>query len=243
MSLASRGTKNETSKRDYYSFLQGESLGQPSSLLLFGDAKSGKTTTLADFLYRGLKEEKENALFITFADKPDHVLEKLKEFNRDFDKLAKKNRILFLDASAVPNCKEVGVCDTMSPLLERLKLALSKNDAKRVVIDGLEQIFTKVSDKKIIREAIYKIVDLLRDRRISYIIGSEKSPFLSETNLEKYLADVTIEIKAKRQNQRSCQVFQIVRIKNRQLAVARNVFEIGSDGMKVCSANSKQVLV
>lgn len=243
MSSRSRGTKNETSKRDYYSFLEGESLGEPSSLLLFGDAESGKTTALADFLYRGVKEEKENALFITFADKPDRILEKLKEFSWDFGELVKKKKIIFLDASAVPNCREIGACDTMSPLLERLKLALSKNDAKRVVIDGLEQIFTKVSDKKIIREAIYKIVDLLRDRRIPYIIGSEKSAFLSETNLEKYLADVTIEIEAKQQNRRSCQVFQVVRIKNKQLAVARNVFEIGSDGLKVCSVNSKQILV
>lgn len=227
----------------YLDFLQGGKMPREMSILFVGDARQSMLAVMAEFLDRGVSKADQTALFITFDDTPEEIIQSIKTFGWDYPKYVKEKKIVFLDASPSPDCEEIGACDTMSPLIARLKYALDQNKPHRVVIAGLHNMFNKISDKKLVREAIYRIVDILKEGGISYMISTDKSKNIRDSQLERYLAEATIELSSRKQDKQICQTIRVTRIRDREIRPMREDFEIGSSGLKICSSNTKAFLI
>ena len=186
--------KDQKLEKSWREVIDQQNSSKPLSLLLLGGTDSERSVILADFIYRGIREDERNGIFVTFKMLPAQIVSKAEKLGWNLGEDVTAGRLLFIDASPSPLCEEIGACDTMSPLLLRLRHAIRKNDAKNVVIDNLQNIFSKISDERLIREIIFRIVEMLREMKISYIISTEKSLELFEPDLDSYLADIMVEI-------------------------------------------------
>jgi len=59
-------------------------------------------------------------------------------------------------------------------LIERVKYALKKVKAKRLVMDSIDSLFSRFQNKDAIRQALYQIVAELKDLGVTALLTGEK---------------------------------------------------------------------
>jgi circadian clock protein KaiC len=118
------------------------------TLLITGSTGTGKTVFTNEFLYRGIIDHNENGVYVTFEEHPSDIIKNVRNFGWDFDILIREKKFVFVDVSPdnIPT-KETGDYD-LSVLIERIKHAIKKVNAKRVAIDALSMLFSKFSIRK-----------------------------------------------------------------------------------------------
>lgn len=174
--------------------LLGGGISEGSGLLLTGDHGSGKTIILAEFLYRGLTRYNQNGVFVSFEHDPKSIVDDLTTFGWDIEKEIKHKRLAFVDASPSPDCEEIGVCYSMTPLLARINFGIAQNGARRVALDGLSSLFQKFGDKKMIYETVVATALELKKSGITYIVSSEKMPELAKFSKVPEVFDTVVEL-------------------------------------------------
>ncbi|MGV8964261.1 MAG: circadian clock protein KaiC [Candidatus Saccharimonadaceae bacterium] len=168
------------------------------TLLITGSTGTGKTVFANEFLYRGITEYNENGVFVTFEEHPSDIIKNVRNFGWDFDALVSQKKLAFVDVS--PDNAPVIVTGEydLAVLVERIKYAIQKVSAKRVVIDSLSMLFLKFSNKDMIREVIYQICDELKNLGVTGVITAEKvggnDNTLSRYGVEEYVADGVVEL-------------------------------------------------
>jgi len=104
----------------------------------------------------------------------------------------------FVDAGAFQDVTvESGQNYDLSPLVERIKYAIKKSKAKRLVIDGLDNLFSRFQNKDAVRQTLYRIIAELKDLRVTVLMTAEKSgpeQALSRYGVEEFVADGVIEL-------------------------------------------------
>jgi circadian clock protein KaiC len=200
-------------------------------LLLIGGPGTGKTILLSEFLYQGITKFKQNGVFVTFEERPNYIVANMKSFNWDLDSLVKQEKLLFVDASPNLSCEEISDCYDLMPLIERIKYAIKKNKAERVVIDGLGSLFHKFSQKKMIRDAIYSICDELKSLGILYLISSEKSEFAPNYSVEEYVADGVIDMSRNEVQHQVERNLEVIKLRGASYISGKVTFEICSTGI------------
>ncbi|MBI9068904.1 MAG: circadian clock protein KaiC [Salinivirgaceae bacterium] len=198
ISLVSGGVeKTPTGIRGFDAVLEG-GLPKGRTLLITGSTGTGKTVFANEFLYRGIKDYNENGVYVTFEEHPADIIKNVRNFGWDLDSLIKEDKLVFVDASPDETInKEIGDYN-LSGLIERIKYAIGKVDAKRIAIDSLSMLFAKFSDKDIVRQVIFNICDELKTLGITSVITSEKTSdteiSLLRTGVEEYVVDGVVEL-------------------------------------------------
>jgi circadian clock protein KaiC len=168
------------------------------TLLIIGSTGTGKTVFTNEFLYRGIIDHNENGVYVTFEEHPNDIIKNVRNFGWDFDILIKKKKFIFVDASPdnIPT-KESGDYD-LSVLIDRIKFAIKKVNAKRVAIDAMSMLFSKFSNKEAIRDVIYHVCDELKSLGVTSVITAEKSGgeknTLSRYGVEEFVVDGVVEL-------------------------------------------------
>ena len=142
--------------------------------LLAGTSGSGKTVFVAQFLYKGIVENNENGVFVTFEETPNEIINNLSGFNWDIKNLISKKKWSFVDFSPSPTEEfESGAYD-LGAMLYRLEYAIKKIKAKRVVLDSISSLFTRYQDASMVRRELYRISRKLKDIGVTSIITAER---------------------------------------------------------------------
>ena len=74
--------------------LIGGGLPKNSSILLSGEAGTGKTIFSLQFIYSGAKDFDEAGIYVTFEEKPEELRKEASQFGWDFKKYEAKKKIV-----------------------------------------------------------------------------------------------------------------------------------------------------
>ena len=101
------------------------------AILVCGAPGTGKTIFGLQFLYKGVKEENENGLFVCVEDKTEKLKFYASEFGWDLDKLQKEKKMDFL---------KIPIDRRGFKIVDAIAEAAKKIGAKRIVVDSLSAI-------------------------------------------------------------------------------------------------------
>lgn len=200
-------------------------------VILIGGPGTGKTILLSEFIYRGITDFHQNGVFVTFEERPKYIMENLNSFGWDYEKLIRQNKLMIVDASPGPYCEEISDCYDLEPLLARIKYAVGKVHAQRVVIDGLGNLFQKFTNKKVVREMLYSVSDELKKMRISFMLSVEKPYIQDNYSVEEYVSDGVLELSRETSQNKIIRNIEVIKMRGTSFMTGKITFEIGADGI------------
>jgi KaiC/GvpD/RAD55 family RecA-like ATPase len=174
--------------------------GLPSGrvILVLGGPGTGKTIFASQFLYKGITEHNENAVFVSLDESRSHYYEEMLRFGWDFKKVEDEGKFAYLDATRLSRLaiiKEKMLKEETSSLrgkqlqvdklVEELQAKIKQVNAKRMVLDTLAALFYRFTDPIERRTAGVDLIEALSDLGVTTIVTSE----LSHIGLERSLSD------------------------------------------------------
>ena len=166
---------------------------QGSNILISGGPGTGKTIFSLQYLYNGVKQDKEMGIYFSFEEKKESLLAQAIQFEWDFEKLEKSNKVRVISIGTDDISK-----NTITDLIEIIKSL----KAKRVVIDSITTLsyitpesegvggVTEYSIKRFLYSFLAKLKEI---EDVTTLIISQKDENISNT-IAKYLCDGILNI-------------------------------------------------
>jgi circadian clock protein KaiC len=161
--------------------------------LLSGTAGSAKTVFATQFLAAGIAQSDEPGVFITFEETPEDLRRNMRGFGWDIGAWEAEHKWAFVDASPQPGDEilVIGSYD-LGALLARIEHAVRSIGAKRVALDSLGAIFTRLTDSRIVRNELLRIVSMLKNMGVTAILTAERTQEygdIARYGVEEFVAD------------------------------------------------------
>ena len=205
--------------------------------LISGGTGTGKTVILNEFIYRGITRFKENGVYVTFEEDKRDIIKNVRGFGWNYASLIAQKKLAFVDASAFRDVTiESGQDYDLSPLIERVKYALKKVKAKRLVIDCLDNLFSRFQNKDAVRQALCQIIAGLNDLGVTVLMTAEKTgpeQSLSRYGIEEFVADGVIEIALIKGQQQFLRRMFVIKLRGTDFRSGTVEFEITDQGLVV----------
>ena len=167
-------------------------------ILVLGGPGAGKTILVAQFLYKGIVDHNESAVFVSLDESPAHFYSEMLKFGWDFKKAEDEGKFLFVDATRLSRLaiiKEKMLKEETSSLrgkqlqvdklVEELQAKIKQIDAKRVGLDTLAALFYRFVDPIERRTAGVDLIEALSDLGATTVVTTE----LAHLGLERSLMD------------------------------------------------------
>ena len=129
--------------------------GRPT--LICGSAGAGKTLLAMEFLVRGATEYNEPGVFMAFEETAPELTQNVRSLGFDLDELANEKKLV-IDFVRIERSEidETGDYD-LEGLFIRLGAAIDPIDAKRVVLDTIENLFAGLQNQGILRAELRRL--------------------------------------------------------------------------------------
>ena len=165
--------------------------GRPT--LICGSAGCGKTLMSVQFLINGILQENDNGVFMSFEESSNDLTTNVNSLGFDLEKLKSENRLIVehvrVERSQV---EETGEYD-LDGLFIRLGHAIDKINAKRIVLDTIETLFSCFSNDAILRSELRRLFNWIKEKGVTAVITAEKGlETLTRQGLEEYVSDCVI---------------------------------------------------
>lgn len=158
-----------------------------NTVFVAGPAGSGKTTFGIEFLYRGVTEFNENALYVSFEEPEDAIVRNL-PFDWDLQGL--------IDDGSLNTVKYDPY--QYEDIIDLIRSNVKENNANRVVIDSLTAISLYVDNVKDVRKLILDMNEELKKQDTTTIytgeIKSGHPDEISRFGVEEFIADGVITL-------------------------------------------------
>jgi len=225
-----------TGIRGFDEILMG-GLPKGRSTLITGGTGTGKTVILNEFLYRGITQFKENGVYVTFEEDKRDIIKNVKGFGWNYASLIAQKKLAFVDVGGLREMTfESGQNYDLSPLIERVKYALKKVKAKRLVMDCLDNLFSRFQNKDVVRQALCQIITELKDLGVTVLMTAEKAgpeQGLSRYGVEEFVADGVIEIELIKGQQQFLRRMFVIKLRGTDFRSGTVEYEIGEQGLVV----------
>lgn len=146
--------------------------GRP--VLVCGPAGCGKTLLAMEFLVRGITQFDEPGVFIAFEESTDDLVANVASLGFDLAELQEQGKLVLDHVSVVGQEMEATGDWDLDGLFLRLGAALDQIDAKRIVIDTIENLFGAFSNQSILRAELRRLFTWLKDRGVTAVITGER---------------------------------------------------------------------
>lgn len=167
-------------------------------ILVLGGPGCGKTILVSQFLYKGITEYNENAVFVSLDEGKNNFYQEMLRFGWDFKKVEDEGKFAYVDATRLSRLaiiKEKMLKEETSSLrgkqlqvdklVEDLQAKIKQIDAKRVAIDTLAALFYRFTDPIERRTAGVDLIEALSDLGTTTVITTE----LGHLGLERSSSD------------------------------------------------------
>ena len=214
--------------------------GRPT--LLCGGPGCGKTIFAVEFLVHGVEKFDEAGVFISFEETPADLATNVASLGYDLNRLRATKGIavvhMHLDASET---EEVGPYN-LEGLFIRLDLAVRSVQAKRIVIDSLEVLFSRLKDATTVRSELQRLFRWLKDRDLTAIITAERGePGLTRQGLEEYVSDCVILLDQRVDSLVTTRLLRVVKYRGSGHGSDEYPFLIDEGGLSVLPMTSVQL--
>ena len=140
--------------------------------LVGGVTGSGKTVLAMQFLVEGVRQHDQAGVFVTFAEQPDKLRRFVGEFGWDVAALEAAGRWAFVDATLDAGAQAVVVGERFAfdVLVARIAAAVARVGARRVALDSLDDLFTRIDDRATVRDAVLHLVGELERMDVTTVL-------------------------------------------------------------------------
>lgn len=216
-------------------------LRQGRTTVLSGPPGSGKTTFGMQFLYSGAKDFEEPGIFVTLSQSPTEILNDLKSFGWDIEKLIEEGRMIIIDARpfkleegfiALDESLYRGENLPFMHLTQLIQSSVKRISAKRIVVDSLTVLAMQYANNFYVRQGLQGMVHMLEDQHCTSILISENADS-DKTPTEWYVASGIVLLHHVRKEDTMERAIQV--IKMRGIKHNEQIFpiKIGESGMQI----------
>jgi circadian clock protein KaiC len=248
MSESQRGSGVEKLPTGIESFDQIAEGGLPKNrtTLVSGTAGSGKTVFALQFLAAGLRDARENGVFVTFEESPADIRANMLSFGWELDAWEQDGRLAIVDASPEPGEEVIESGDyELGALLARVENAVRKVDAKRVAVDSLGAIFSQFSDQSVVRRELFRIASALKKMGVTAVMTAERTTDygpIARFGVEEFIADNVMVLRNVLEDERRRRTIEILKFRGTDHQKGEFPFTIAADqGIVVIPLSAMQL--
>jgi KaiC/GvpD/RAD55 family RecA-like ATPase len=217
-------------------------------ILTIGGPGTGKTIFASQFLYKGLKDHKENGIFVSLDEAKDHFYREMQQFGWDFRKAEEERKFAFIEAtrlSRVSMLKEElykeeskslqGPRLPIDRLIEELQNKIQSVKAERVVVDTLAALFYRIPDPVERRTAIVDLIESMSDMPVTSIITTELGHLSLKRSAveEEYLVHGVIMMQTLFQGGTTTRAIQVEKMRGAKVNPNLVPYSIDRNGIEV----------
>lgn len=207
--------------------------------LIAGSAGSGKTILGMEYLVKGATEFNENGVFMAFEETESELVSNVSSLGFRLDKLVNEKRILVDHVHIDPKEIEVTGEYDLEGLFIRLNLAIQTVNAKRVVLDTIESLFSGFSNPLILRAELRRLFTWLKEKNVTAIITGERGDnSITRQGLEEYVSDCVIVLDHRVKDESSTRRMRIVKYRGSMHGTNEYPFLIDENGFSVLPITS-----
>jgi len=175
------------------------------AISVFGGPGAGKTTFSLQFLYNGATLYDEPGIYVSLDESICDIKRNVEAFGWDFEKLEKKQKMVFLDASFFKRISDVVKVPedekkdekrySISSLRNLIDDTIQEMDAKRVVVDPMSTLIFQYPEPNERRLAVIDLITTLRSRpncTSLIVMDLRTSTMEREYQIEEFLTQGTI---------------------------------------------------
>lgn len=211
--------------------------GRPT--LVCGDAGCGKTLFAMEFLVRGATQYQEPGVFMSFEETEQELTTNVSSLGFDLTELAEQ-KLLLLEHVHVERSEieETGEYD-LEGLFIRLNLAIETINAKRLVLDTIESLFSGLPNEAVLRAELRRLFHWLKNKGVTVVITGERgNGKYTRNGLEEYVSDCVITLDHRVTNQSSTRRLRVVKYRGSSHGTNEYPFLIDSSGFSVLPITS-----
>jgi KaiC/GvpD/RAD55 family RecA-like ATPase len=158
--------------------------------VVIGSAGAGKTIFALQYLYNGIKNFKENGLYISLEEKKEKVYRHMKRFGWDFTEFEKKKKFVYMHYPAEQIEKFIEEAPYIKDTIKEKKI-------QRVVIDSATSLLLLQQDAYLRRQAFLKLISIINSWGCTVLLTSEarerRGNLTSKFDIE-FLVDAVVAI-------------------------------------------------
>src|SRR6266850_5076456 len=211
--------------------------GRPT--LVCGGPGSGKTLLALTFLVNGAVQFDEPGVLMTFEENEEEIASDVASLGFDLPELI-RTRKLAVDYVRIERSEieETGEYD-LEGLFVRLDHAIRSTDAKRIVLDTIESLFSGLGNANILRAELRRLFRWLKDKGITAVITAERGAgTLTRQGLEEYVSDAVILLDHRVTEQVSTRRLRVVKYRGSHHGTNEYPFLIDRHGLSVLPVTS-----
>ena len=211
--------------------------GRPT--LICGGAGCGKTLLAMEFLVRGATQFNEPGVFMAFEESAKDLTKNVASLGFDLkDLMARKKIVLDFVYNGDGEIESSGEFN-LDGLFIRLEQAIDSINAKRVVLDTIESLFSDLPNPIILRAELRRLFRWLKDKGVTTIITGERGDAtLTRQGLEEYVSDCVIVLDHRVSDQVSSRRLRVVKYRGSTHGTNEYPFLIDEDGISVLPVTS-----
>jgi circadian clock protein KaiC len=208
--------------------------------LVSGGPGCGKTILGMEFLLKGILNYGENGVFISFEESVDDLVRNISSLGYDIQNIIDSEQMIIDEIRFIDHeTYETGKYD-LGGLFSRIEFAVNKKNAKRIVIDGINFIFSHFKREDILRAELRRLFQFSREKNITLLVTSEKNNKndFHSFSPEEYISDCVIIMDKNIHNQISTRRIKILKYRGSDHGGNEYPFLVSSTGLSVFPVTS-----
>jgi circadian clock protein KaiC len=204
--------------------------------LVSGTSGTGKTLFAIQFLYNGIVQFDEHAVFVTFEESPTDIIQNAMSFGWHLQELIDAGKLFILDASPDPEGQDIAGDFDLSALIERIQYAIRKYKAKRVAIDSVTAIFQQYDAAGVVRREIFRMTARLKLIGVTTVMTTERideyGP-VARFGVEEFVSDNVVIVRNVLDGERRRRTLEILKLRGTSHMKGEYPFTITGDGINI----------
>jgi circadian clock protein KaiC len=211
-------------------------LPQGRTTLVSGTSGTGKTLFAIQFLYNGIVQFDEHAVFVTFEESPTDIIQNALSFGWNLQALIDDGKLFILDASPDPEGQDIAGDFDLSALIERIQYAIRKYKAKRVAVDSVTAIFQQYDAAGVVRREIFRMTARLKLIGVTTVMTTERieeyGP-VARFGVEEFVSDNVVIVRNVLDGERRRRTLEILKLRGTSHMKGEYPFTITGDGINI----------
>ncbi len=175
--------------------ITGGGLPRNRATLVCGGPGCGKTLLSMEFIIRGITDSDESGAFISFDESRQDLAENVQSLGFDIEAMTESKQLNIITIPFPPQVAgEIGSYD-LGGLIATIAHGIDSVGARRVVIDGIDAIFSFFGNESTIRRELKKLIDWLKEKKVSALLTCERGEgrmLVTRHGIEEYISDCVI---------------------------------------------------
>lgn len=210
--------------------------------LVCGGPGCGKTMLGMEFLFRGARDHEESGLFISFEEEKQSLVKNFNCFGHDLETMIEKRllKVTQIDLSAA-EMVEAGSF-SLDGLIAHIDHEIKSLQVKRLVIDSLDAIFSRMERTDILRHEFSRLLRWLKSREITTVVTGEPGiGHLTRFGFEAYASDCVIFLDHRINDQISKRRLRVIKYRGSSHGKDEYPYLIGTTGFSVLPVTSLEL--